>query len=234
MQNIPCYRVRRASGPVVIDGKLEEQDWHYAERFILAKSFRERGDDSPLRARTWVAALWDENHLYLGFEVEDQEIWATLRDHDARLFEEECVEFFLDPAGDGHQYIETQINSLNTVRDLLVDASIRRPSRAEFNEMALWHYRNMRSAVSIRPGWGWTLEVAIPWTEFGFSGRNFPPQAGEEIRINFYRYERSQSGTKPLELSAWSEVEHSFHEPARLGRFVFDGKPAISAQDSKK
>jgi hypothetical protein len=222
MQNLPCYRVKRARGPILIDGKLEERDWQDAERVALKKAFPKPGDNSSLRAKTQFAALWDDDHLYFAFEVEDMEIWATLREHDARLFEEECVEFFLDLRGDGRWYIETQINSLNTIRDLLVDASIGQPSRAEFDTMALWHYRNLRSAVDIKPSWGWTLEVAIPWTEFGFSRRRFPPEPRSEIRVNCYRYERSQLGTEPLELSAWSEVEHSFHEPERFGRFVFE------------
>ena len=167
--HIPCYFVRRASGPILIDGKLEERDWRHAQRIVLKKIFPERGDDSPLRAKTQVAALWDEDNLYLAFEVEDQEIWATLNEHDARLFEEECVEFFLDPDGDGRRYIETQVNSLNTIRDLLVDGSLRQPTRSEFDKMALWHYQQLRSAVDIRPGWGWTLEAAVPWAEFAFA-----------------------------------------------------------------
>jgi hypothetical protein len=227
IKHLPSYRVRRARCPIVIDGKLEELDWRRAERVLLQKAFPEPGDKSPLRARTRVASLWDDDHLYLAFEVEDREIWATLRERDARLFEEECVEFFLDACGDGRWYIETQINSLNTIRDLLVDAHIRQPSRAEFDRMALWHYQDLRSAVDIRHGWGWTLEIAIPWAEFSFGGRKFLPQPGSEMRVNFYRYERSRLGTEPLELSSWSEVIHSFHEPERFGRFVFDDEPLL-------
>lgn len=227
MESLPSYRVRRASGPIEINGKLEKRDWQKAEWIVLQKVLPEPGDDSPLRSQTRVAALWDADHLYLAFEVEDREIWATLREHDARLFEEECVEFFLDPGGDGRWYIETQINSLNTIRDLLVDASIEEPTRAEFDKMALWHYRELRSAVEIRQGWGWNLEVAIPWLEFDFCGREFPPRPGDEMRVNCYRYERSQSGREPLELSAWSEVVSSFHEPEHFGRFIFDNQPSI-------
>jgi hypothetical protein len=234
MQNIPCYGVRRASGPILIDGKLEERDWRRAERIELKKALPERGDDSPLRAKTRVAALWDEDNLYLAFEVEDQEVWATLHEHDARLFEEECVEFFLDPDGDGRRYIETQINSLNTIRDLLVDGSIRQPTRAEFDRMALWHYQQLRSAVDIQPGWGWTMEAAIPWSEFGFCERSFPPQPGSEMRVNCYRYERSRLGAEPLELSAWSQVDRSFHEPDHFGRFLFDGELTLPNQDLPK
>ncbi|MGC1967613.1 MAG: carbohydrate-binding family 9-like protein [Candidatus Acidiferrales bacterium] len=220
MQLIPSYRVRKAPGPIVVDGRLQEENWQEAERFELQKVLRQSGDEQPLRARTHVAALWDEKNLYLAFEVEDDEIWATLREHDARLFREECVEFFIDPAGEGRQYIEAQVNSLNTVRDLLVDGTVIALGKAEYDAMARWHFKALRSAVEIREGWGWTLEAAIPWPEFSFSKRSFPPQPGDEMRVNCYRYERSRTGAKPLELSAWSEVANSFHEPERFGRFI--------------
>lgn len=221
MQSIPTYNVRRTSAPIKPDGRLQARDWRNAERFELQKVLRQPGDDERLRARTRVAALWDEANLYLAFEVEDDEVWATLREHDDRLFHEECVEFFIDPAGDGRQYIETQINSLNTVRDLLVDGTIIAPSKAEYDIMARWHFKAMRSAVELRPGWGWILEAAIPWPEFSFSEPSFPPRPGDVMRVNCYRYERSRYDTKPLELSAWSEIANSFHEPQRFGRFVF-------------
>lgn len=221
MDLIATYTVLRASGPITIDGRLQEADWERAGRFDLQKALQEPGDIQPLRARTRVAALWDAENLYLAFEIEDKEIWATLTSHDDRLFHEECVEFFLDPGGDGRWYIEAQINSLNTVRDLLVDGSVAAPGKTEYDAMARWHFKNMRTAVEIRSGWGWTLEAAIPWREFGFSGRSFHPQPGEELRINCCRYERSQSCPEIVELSSWSKVERSFHEPQRFGRFVF-------------
>ena len=221
MDLIATYTVLRASGPITIDGRLQEADWERAGRFDLQKALQEPGDIQPLRARTRVAALWDAENLYLAFEIEDKEIWATLTSHDDRLFHEECVEFFLDPGGDGRWYIEAQINSLNTVRDLLIDGSVPAPGKAEYDAMARWHFKGLRSAVEIRSGWGWTLEAAIPWREFSFSGRRFPPQPGDELRVNCCRYERSQSCIEMVELSSWSAVERSFHEPARFGRFVF-------------
>lgn len=221
MPFLPSYPVRRACGPIAIDGRLDERDWLQTEWLQLEKVLREPGDESALRATTRVAALWDTENLYLAFAIEDAEIWATLRDHDARLFEEECVEFFIDPSGDGCHYIEAQVNSLNTIRDLLVDTSIENPGKAEYDAMARWHFNAMRSAVQMRTGWGWTLEIAIPWEEFEFSKCSFPPRPGHAMRANFYRYERSQTGAQPLELSAWSQVVRSFHEPERFGQLIF-------------
>jgi hypothetical protein len=224
-ETLPFYRVHRASAPIRVDGVLDEWDWIVAERLRCLKFSHEPEDSKPLREETLIASLWDDENLYLAFIVHDREIWATINERDARLFPEECVEFLLDPDGTGERYIEAQINSLNNIRDLLIDGNVNNPSYSEFDVMARWDFLHLRKEVRIyrdRAGrdLGWTLEVAIPWSELSFSRRTWPPKPGDELRINFYRYERSRSGELPLELSAWSPVR-DFHEPARFGHFVF-------------
>jgi hypothetical protein len=222
---VPGYEVARASGTIRVDGVLDEFDWLVAPRLQLEKHAHKPEDGQPLRDRTQVAALWDDANLYLAFIVEDREIWATIRERDARLFPEECVEFFLDPDGDGRHYIEAQINSIGNIRDLLVDGSVKNPTYPQFDVMAGWDFAHLQKEIRIYRengrDLGWTLEMAIPWKELSFSRRKWPPSPGQEMRINFYRYERPRSGSEPLELSAWSAVESSFHTPSRFGRFVF-------------
>jgi hypothetical protein len=58
------------------------------------------------------------------------------------------------------------MNSLNNIRDILVEGSIRNPTPAQFDEMARWNFRHLRSAVRIYKNGagqdlGWTLELAI-------------------------------------------------------------------------
>ena len=223
---VPSHRVEHTSGPIRIDGVLDEFDWMMAERIHFTKFSHDPEDHKPLRDNTDVAALWDEEDLYLAFIIRDREIWAESRQRDARLWPEECVEFFLDPDGDGRQYIEVQLNSLNNIRDILVDGSIANPSSAQFDEMARWNFRRLRSAVKVYGNstghdLGWTLEIAIPWSDLDFARRAFPPKPGDEIRMNFYRFERSRRGQLPLELSGWSPVHGDFHAPSRFGRIVF-------------
>ncbi len=99
------------------------------------------------------------------------------------------------------------------------------PTYPQYDVMARWDYAHLEKAIRIyREGGhdiGWTLEIAIPWKEFAFSRHAWPPKPGDEMRINFYRYERARSGSLPLELSAWSPVERSFHDPEHFGRFIF-------------
>lgn len=231
---LPLYRVGRASAAIAVDGVLSEFDWLVAERIRLIKFRHEPEDGKPLHSPTHVAALWDSQNLYLAFALTDREIWATLAERDARLFPEECVEFFVDPDADSRRYIETQINTAGNMRDLLVDYSSPPPSLAQFDVMAKWDYERMQKALKIhrdaaRRDLGWTLEVAIPWTEFRFSRRSWPPRPGDEIRINFYRYERSRDG-RLLEQSGWSRVQGTFHDAPRFGRFVFSAKPPGSEE----
>jgi hypothetical protein len=224
-QSVPIYQVHRASAPIRVDGILDEWDWVAAERLRCVKFSHEPEDSKPLREETLVASLWDDEYLYLAFIVQDREIWATISKRGDRLFPEECVEFFLDPDGAGEQYIEAQINSINNIRDLLVDGKVKNPSRNEFDLMARWDFQHLRKEVRIHRDiagrdLGWTLEIAIPWSNLSFSRHAWPPKPGDELRINFYRYERSRTGKLPLELSAWSPVE-DFHDPVRFGRFIF-------------
>jgi cellulose/xylan binding protein with CBM9 domain len=220
------YVVNRASAPPKIDGVLDEFDWAMSERIHLLKFSHDPEDGKPLRESTQVAALWDDHNLYLGFVVQDREVWATIRERDARLWPEECVEFYLDPDGTGQRYVEAQVNSVNNIRDLLVDGNVTNPVPAQFDLMARWDFRHLESAIKIYKDpfgrdIGWTLEIAIPWSDLAFSRRSFPPRPGDEMRINFYRYERSHDGKLPLELSEWSPVPGDFHDPPRFGTLVF-------------
>lgn len=224
--DVPYFYVPRVPDPTESSGSFCWPDWRSAKPIELLKIRHEPEDTLPLRERTLVSAMWDQQNLYLAFAVFDREVWATIREFDARLFHEECVEFLIDPDGDGRRYAETQVNSLGTIRDLLVDGTIRRPTVAQYDAMAEWHFRALRTEISEFNDEdahlaGWKLQLAVPWHEFDFSRRTWPPQTGEELRINFYRYERPQSGMGSLELSGWSRVDGSFHQPGRFGRLIF-------------
>jgi len=104
-----CYR---AAGPITVDGKLDEPSWRLAP---WSTPFVDIVTGEPAWFDTRVAMLWDDEHLYFGFTVEETDVWGTLTERDSKIYEENDVEVFI--AGDD-AYYEFEINALNTIYEV--------------------------------------------------------------------------------------------------------------------
>ena len=45
--------------------------------------------------------LWDEDNLYFLFEMIDADVWSTFDNRDDQIWQQEVVEIFIDPDGEG-------------------------------------------------------------------------------------------------------------------------------------
>jgi hypothetical protein len=185
-----CYR---ASGPLTIDGRLDEGAWKavpWADDFVDIE-----GDRRPRpRFRTRVKMLWDDRHFYLGAELQEPHVWGTLTEHDSVIFKDNDFEAFIDPDGDNHNYAELEINALNTTWDLL----LKKPYRDGGPAVNEWEIDGLRTAVHVDgtlndprdTDRGWSVEIAIPWEAMGkLSKQPAPPRDGDQWRVNFSRVE---------------------------------------------
>jgi hypothetical protein len=187
------YVCQKAHEPIPIDGRLDKPVWRRAEwtdPFVDIEGARK---PQP-RKRTRVKMLWDDDYFYVGAELEEDEIWATLTERDSVIFHDNDFEIFIDPDGDTHNYYELEINALNTVWDLLLV----KPYRDGGPCVNGWDASGIRTAVHIEGALNdpsadnrfWSVEVAMPWRilkECAPDGR--PPVPGEYWRINFSRVE---------------------------------------------
>lgn len=118
--NLPLnYVAYKTSEPLVIDGKLNEEDWQNAtwtEDFADIEGYHK---PKPLH-RTRAKILWDDDYLYIGAELEEPHIWATYTEDETVIFHENNFEVFIDPNGDTHNYYELEINALGTKWDLML------------------------------------------------------------------------------------------------------------------
>ncbi len=105
-----CYRT---CGPIQVDGRLDEPSWQAAPR---SAPFVDIVTGKPAWFDTRVALLWDDDCLYFGFTAEETDVWATLTERDARIYEDNDLEVFI--AG-RDAYYEFEINALNTVYEVL-------------------------------------------------------------------------------------------------------------------
>ena len=215
---LPELRSNRTTH-IEIDGKLDEDDWQTAQaspRFVDTMS---GGTTEP---NATVKTLWDDRHLYVGFEVADDFLKSDFANHDDHLWEADCVEIFVDPDGDGRNYFEMQISPKGIVFDTRYDAH-REPTTPGHVD---WQSQ-LRSAVTRRgnvgddrPDEGYTVEVAIPWTAFAVGTPPAAmPSAGDTWRLNFFVMDARQEGQRA---AAWSAPRiGDFHALQRFGRVTF-------------
>jgi hypothetical protein len=212
----------RADGPIEIDGSLGERGWSHAPELKLNDIF---GRDSP---KTVAKVLWDDRYLYIAFLCEDTDIWATKRGRDDFLWEEEVVEVFVDPDGDGMNYAEFEVNPLGAELDLLIPD----PKAVDPARDSTWNCKGWISAVGVHGtvenrgdlDSQWVVEMAIPLEEILKLSRNPSDNPlGSSWKVNLCRIERPKEGG-PLMLS-WSGCISRFHEPERFGVIKFIGNP---------
>jgi len=187
------YRAPFTASAPVIDGRLDDHAWAaapWSDNFVDIE-----GDARPVpRLRTRVRILWDSTALYVAAQMEEPDLWATITQRDAVIFQDNDFEIFLDPDGDARAYFELEINARGTPWDLFLPTAYRDGGHAR-NE---WNITGLRSAVHLagtlnRPAdrdSGWSVELAIPIRDLATAEvTTAVPRAGDVWRVNFSRVE---------------------------------------------
>lgn len=216
---IPRLEIPFASEPPIIDGSLDDAIWASAahtERFVDTMS----GAPAEPEARAHLA--YDEEALYVAFEVRDPLLRSSFEGHDAHLWEQDAVELMIDPDGDGLRYVELQVSPTNVVFDTWFDS---RRAPAPFGHIA-WSSR-LRSAVRTRgtpndeeADDGYMVEIAIPFESLAPMGGS-APRGDNEWRVALYVLDALAEEQRGV---GWSPpMVGDFHVPERFGRLAFTG-----------
>jgi hypothetical protein len=185
------YEAARVGSPPRIDGLLDDAAWSAA---AWTEDFTDiEGPSRPTPSlRTRAKLMWDDEALWIGAELEEPHVWATLTERDAVIYMDDDFEVFIDPDGDTHQYYELEINALGTEWDLLLV----RPYRDGGPAIHAWDIPGLRTAVHVNGSLndpadvdiGWSVEIAIPWNALAeATNAQVPPRPGDRWRMNFSR-----------------------------------------------
>ena len=109
---IAHYIAHRSPGPIAVDGRLDEADWKAAQR---SPRFSDLVRGEPGIHDTRAAVLWDDEHLYVGYWVEEPFVEGTLTERDSLIYKNNDVELFI--AG-RDAYYELEVNSLGTIYEV--------------------------------------------------------------------------------------------------------------------
>lgn len=231
-----CYKI---DVPLSLTGRLDSQPWTdapWTEPFVDIL-----GESAPRpRHLTRAKMLWDAKYLYIGAELAEPHVWATITQRDAVIFYDNDFEVFIDPDGDNHQYYEIEINALNTVWDLLLI----KPYRDGGPAVNCWDISGLKTAVHVNgtlndptdTDTGWSVEMALPWTSLHeCAHRTTPPADGDRWHINFSRVQWETSvvagkyvktAGKPEDNWVWSpQGVVDMHRPEQWGQVVFSTSP---------
>jgi len=225
--DVPVLTVPYASAPPVVDGVLDDSLWSGAVAVRELHAARDRPADQERMDRrpTTIRVAWDAGFLYVAFECLDDHIDVDpALKHDDALYLHDVCEVFLDPVGDGLQYLEIQVSPLGQTIDLVhlmttapvYTATGRLPQALvdrDFWSFREWEADGLRAAAGrIRQGdkvIGWTVELAIP-AAAALRRPGLTSYVAGEIRANFARYDYQQApgmDERQLVPMYWSSVE---------------------------
>jgi hypothetical protein len=214
---------RRATNRIRIDGVLDEVAWDNAQPL---KNFVVFWQKRKPATATIARLLWDNNYLYFCAEMEDEDLFATVKERNGMTWFDDVFELFFKPSVEKMPYYELQVNALGTQLELFL------PSRGAggYRRFAPLTKLGMESAVKLRGTLnnpddrdrGWTVEGRIPWSAFKPTGGR--PAAGDRWKFALCRYDYSVT-LEQAELSSTAPLTRpDFHRYEDYGDLVFVGE----------
>lgn len=218
------YDVVRAPGCVKIDGVVDAKEWRTAGEITGFSDVFQPG--RAVKHRTTARMMWDDRYLYVSFDCEDDDIRGTYTKHDDPVYVEEAVEVFIDPEGKGRHYWEIDVSPRNVVVDLMIPGPSWVGLAARNNK---YDVKGLVTATKIYgtlnlssdADKGWSVEMAIPWSDFKGRKVNVPPIDRESWRANLFRIDILNDDRREDQFVSWSKSPGVFHQPKNFGVIVF-------------
>lgn len=146
---VPVYFI---SGPITIDGQINEDAWKESEVLDLVNNV----DSQKTAWKTDVRLLWDKENIYFAFDCYSPNIAQNLKDK-----QYDSIEIFLDSNYDKDSYHQILIDNNGKVQDFFFEGG---------GEMGNSSWRSgLKKAIKINRD-GWVVEAAIPIKNLNGSG----------------------------------------------------------------
>lgn len=197
--------LRKAEGPITIDGVADEPGWRAA---AVQTDFASAEGCPELDEKTSAKMTWDDQFLYVFVEVDDADVWSPFTQHDDHLWEADVVEVFIDADGNGRGYVELQVNPRNAQFDTWF--AVGRPNRDDSFSAGMQTQVTVKGTLDDRDDGdsGWDVEIAIPHA--AVKGKDaamkvaVPPRPGDRWRLNVVRVDKNRE--EKVRAAAWSRI----------------------------
>lgn len=215
---VSFYECLPCPAPPVLDGKLDDPCW---QSLPLMDQFYRYWSPVPRPPPLHTAArlCHDAAGLYLGVTMYEERLDAvraaiTGRD-DPEMWQDDCVEIMIDPAGTGTGYYKFTTNLLGARYD---EKTTNMVNDAGYNVEG-WQVRTSRGTGA------WYLECFLPWSDL-----QQQPAPGDIWSFDLVRYGYSSGGFLGV---SWS-LGGSYAAPAKFGHLGFGPFAPYSADTLRR
>ena len=193
----------------VLDGRLDDACWKAA---VPNTAYFEywKGDPKRVDMPTECSVVYDAQGVYVGvcnYESDSTKIKRNIRkNHESRLWTDDCAEIYLDPKACGTAYYKFVVNALGKYDDAWrMDTA---------NYCSGWNGDGIQAAADVSAD-RWTLELFVPWA-------NFQQPAAKPGDVWMFNHCRYAMGRGKLIVSS---PGGSYMSPEKFGFLYFsDGK----------
>ena len=208
------FPVLKTAEKTTIDGDLTDWKTTFSGPFVIHNS----GEKAT--QKTSVSLSWNEENLYIAYRSEDSKIIGKERPKDSKIYEtDDLVEIFIDPDGDGKNYVEIGVNAFSTNYDLLL--------KCVSSECGGWgtsmdlNISGLEAVSKITPE-GFCTEIKIPFSSLEKieNGHFITPKAGTKWKANAFRIDYGNT-TEYLALQDYKSLKFGFHHPDEFAVFEF-------------
>jgi len=206
LRQLPRRRLAavRITAPPTLDGRLDDPAWREA---VCVDGFVGLSG-GPATQRTRALVGCDAAALYVAFECFEAQmgkVLATIEERDGALWQEDCVEVFIDANRDRKTYVQIEVSPRGVVADKRCVVSGGRVSKD-----AGWDCEGLTVAVD-RGTDRWRVETRIP---FSGLGAELDPDGAWGLNL-------TRTETPHGEISSWAAASGTFHDPRAFGVLAY-------------
>lgn len=223
----PIFHVYKTNEIITIDGKMEEAIWEKSQISTLENFYRV--EDINDKQQTTFRMLWDEKNLYLFYQMEDKFLTSRETKRDGKPYLDDCAEIFIIPAPESlAMHFGYEINLYKASNDFLFFNNYYNDENVVFHDfnpdfsVEISYEGTINDNSDIDKGW--TMELAIPLSNFGALGDVVPVIPGNQWAFLVIRQDRNEiHGNRRITSTNFPiyDITKSTHQPNRFGLLEF-------------
>ncbi|QVL30928.1 PQQ-dependent sugar dehydrogenase [Telmatocola sphagniphila] len=220
-----AFECRFTETPPKIDGNPNDECWKQAQEISCFRKHWKQGEEQTPKSKTKAKLLWDREYIYFLAEMEDEDLFADITEHDGNTWFNDVFELFLKPDEKKPGYYEFQVNAANTIFDCYFPER----GKGNFDQIKKADTFHIDAKVKLDgtlnkrddKDKGWVVEGRIPWSDFAKSGGR--PEVNAIWKTNLSRYDYNIHWKEPDTSSAAPLTKPDFHRYEDFADLKFTG-----------